>query len=128
MELEENNMIIGLRYLVLMCKDTNKSKQWYDKVGFEYLHGHEGMYFYKLGQSQLMLHPSEEEISPDSVSLHVNVSDVNELFQQVVDAGFEPVDHQQPGVTIKEPVNRPWGDVEFELRDPDGYRWAFTQS
>lgn len=63
-------MIGGLRYLVLMCKDTN---------------------------------------------LHVR------------DAGFEPIDHQQPGTILQGPVTRPWGDLEFELKDPDGHRWAFTQ-
>lgn len=41
-----------------------------------------GCIFFKLGESQIMLHLTDQEINPDCVSLHVNTADVNELFRQ----------------------------------------------
>jgi uncharacterized glyoxalase superfamily protein PhnB len=87
------------------------------------------MHWFKLGPSEVMLHPAD--VSSDgakSVALHAAVSDVEALFEHVVRQGLTPLDHQGDGTPLRGPVTRPWGDCEFELTDPDGHDWAFTQA
>ena len=124
----ETAAITGLHHIVLFCADTTVSKRWYEQLGFIYLRGHDGMHWFRLGDAEIMLHPATGTGRGPTPSLHAAVSDVDALFRRVVAAGFAPYDHQQPGVTLNGPVTRPWGHREFELDDPDGVRWAFTQS
>ncbi|TYS60998.1 VOC family protein [Sutcliffiella horikoshii] len=119
-------MIKGLDHIVLFCKDTEKSKEWYANAGFQYSHGYEGMHWFHLGSSLVMLHPAGET-SPGITEVHAAVENVNKLFQFVTENGLTPIDHQNGNKTLTEPVTRPWGDIQFELEDLDGHRWAFTQ-
>lgn len=60
-------------------------------------------------------------------SFHAAVEDVDALFARVRAAGLTPRDFASPD-PLTEPVVRPWGEREFELADPDGHRWAFTET
>lgn len=120
-------MIAGLRLLVVFCADTEASRGWYERAGFEYLRGYDGMHWFRLGDAEIMLHPAQGPIATGSPKVHVAVEDVDALFRQVVARGLQPTDHQEGGRALAEPVTRPWGDREFELVDPDGHVWAFTQ-
>lgn len=122
-------MLRGVHHLVLFCRDTEVSRAWYEAVGFEYARGYHGMHWFRLGDSEVMLHPAERSSGgPDTVALHAAVDDVDALFASVVAHGLEPWDHQGDSAPLTGPVTRPWGDREFELTDPDGHRWAFTQA
>ncbi|MBM7620726.1 catechol 2,3-dioxygenase-like lactoylglutathione lyase family enzyme [Bacillus tianshenii] len=119
-------MIKGLDHLVLFCLDTEKSKEWYEKAGFQYSHGYEGMHWFHLGSGLIMLHPADT-VTPGDTAVHAAVEDVHQHFRQVKENGLVPIDHHLGSQPIGEPVTRPWGDIEFELDDVDGHRWAFTQ-
>jgi catechol 2,3-dioxygenase-like lactoylglutathione lyase family enzyme len=119
-------MIKELHYLVLFCVDTEKSKEWYEKVGFQYSHGYEGMHWFHLGSGLIMLHPTDE-VKRSNTVVHTTVEDVHAQFNHVIESGLTPIDHQNDNLAITEPVTRPWGDIEFELEDLDGHRWAFTE-
>ncbi|WP_078381508.1 VOC family protein [Sutcliffiella halmapala] len=119
-------MIKGLDQIVLFCIDTEKSKEWYEKAGFTYSHGYEGMHWFHFGSGLIMLHPAES-VNPADTEVHAAVEDVVQHFNFVKANGLTPIDHQSGGSPITEPLTRPWGDVEFELDDVDGHRWAFTQ-
>ncbi len=118
----------GLHHLVLFCADTERSRRFYEAAGFPYLRGYEGMHWFAIGDAQLMLHPAGPEQKAGLPVIHIATPDVQALFTRQVAAGLQPTDHQQPGVTIAGPVRRPWGDLEFELVDPDGQWLAFTQA
>lgn len=128
-------MIQGMHRIVLFCRDTAASKEWYEKVGFRYKHGHEHMHWFAFGHGEIMLHParSVEATKSDNgdranfPSFHATVGDLDGLFDRVRARGLEPYDHQSPGEKLKGPVTRPWGQREFELQDPDGHRWAFNE-
>jgi uncharacterized glyoxalase superfamily protein PhnB len=120
-------MITGLHHLVLMCRDTEAARRWYEMAGFEYLRGHDGMHWLRLGASEVMLHPAERGSGGSGLFLHAAVDDVRAHFRRAVESGLSPADHQQPGIRLSGPVQRPWGDLEFELEDPEGHRWAFTE-
>jgi catechol 2,3-dioxygenase-like lactoylglutathione lyase family enzyme len=122
-------VIQGFHHLVLFCRDTEASKRWYESVGFEYLRGYHGMHWFRLGDGEVMLHPAENGSGGrGTVALHAAVTDVDALYRHVVECGLEPLDHQSDGTPLAGPVTRPWGDREFELCDPDGHNWAFTQA
>ncbi|MBD3335174.1 MAG: hypothetical protein GF355_06625 [Candidatus Eisenbacteria bacterium] len=120
-------MLKGVHHIVLFFKDTEAARDWYEKVGFVYARGYQGMHWFKLGTTELMLHPAKEPQQCHSTEIHAAVADVTAMFRHVVRQKLTPYDHKQPGVKLEEPVTRPWGDKEFELDDPEGHRWAFTQ-
>lgn len=122
----QTSALTGLHHLVLFCTDTEASRRWYERAGFAYLRGYEGMHWFRLGEAELMLHPSDQRPIGAIPALHAAVDDVDAAFAAARAAGLDPYDHQQPGIRLDGPVTRPWGDREFELDDPDGWRWAFT--
>lgn len=119
-------MFRGVPAIVLFCKDTEASRQWYAKLGFEYLRGEHGMHWFSLVNTELMLHPGGTG-SAAGQKVVVAAEEIDTLFRTVVAAGLRPVDHLQEGMLLEGPVTRPWGSREFELIDPDGHQWAFTQ-
>lgn len=119
-------MFEGIHHIVLFCKDTEQSKIWYEQAGFTYKQGYEGMYWFTFGGVEIMLHPIDQA-DPGRTEIHIAVAHAQDVFTYLSERGFELTDHQQSGKKIEGPVTRPWGDVEFELTDPDGHRWAFTE-
>jgi uncharacterized glyoxalase superfamily protein PhnB len=121
--------ITGLHHLVLFCRDTEVAKRWYEQAGFEHVRGYHGMHWFKLGDAEIMLHPADvSSAGAKSPAFHASVSDVDAHFRYVVAQGLSPYDHQGDGSPLTGPVTRPWGDREFELTDPDGHDWAFTET
>lgn len=121
-------MIAGFHHIVLFCTDTEASRGWYEQVGFVYKRGYRGMHWFELGDGEIMLHPGGGSAGVNAATVHVAVTALDELFERVRNAGLEPFDHQDPGARLEEPVVRPWGDREFELKDPDGRVWAFNEA
>lgn len=121
-------MIQGFHHVVVFCSDTEASRQWYERAGFRYLRGHEGMHWFALGAGEIMLHPGGRSSDGARPNIHVAVSDAAENLRELREAGIEAFDHQDPGGPISEPAKRPWGDVEFEVYDPDGQIWVFTEA
>lgn len=50
--------------------------------------------------------------------LYLKVDGIDGLYQKLVAGGFKP---------SSEPRDWPWGNREFVLRDPDGYKLVFFQ-
>jgi len=67
--------------VVLFCRSTEVSREWYAKLGFEYLRGFDGMHWFRLGEGELMLHPTDGEPQPQGTILHAAVSDVDTYFR-----------------------------------------------
>lgn len=84
------------------------------------------MHWFELGSAGVMLHPGRTAAGPRSpVVAYVAVEDLQALFAHVVQRGLRPYDNSAPDQPLLGPVTREWGDVEFELSDPDGIRWGF---
>lgn len=112
-------------HAVLFCRDTEVSRGWYERAGFAWLRGHEGMHWFRLGGGELMLHPSEAGPTGPVPELYVAVDDIDARFAQLRAAGITPV-HHQAGGPIDAPHTTPWGSRELEAYDPDGHRWGFV--
>lgn len=52
------------------------------------------------------------------VFISCSVDDVDDTYQTVTGLGYQP---------SSEPRDMPWGNREFVLRDPDGYKLVFFQ-
>jgi uncharacterized glyoxalase superfamily protein PhnB len=124
---EEETMLQSIGTIVLFFKDAERAREWYEGLGFSYVRGYEGMHWFRIGDTEIMIHPSDKVSGGNDPAIHVHVSDVDSVFRRALELGQKPYDHQQPGVDLKGPVTRPWGVREFELLDPEGHRWAFTQ-
>lgn len=120
--------ITGFHHVVVFCTDTEVSRSWYERAGFVYLRGYAGMHWFALGSgAEIMLHPGGSAKAAGRPVIHAAVSDAQQALDSARQNGLEPVDHQAEGATLIAPVVRPWGDKEFELQDPDGHWWAFTE-
>lgn len=79
----------------------------------------------RVGGTDVWLHrvtPEHKMASPESVDMAVggmvvHVADVDEHFVRARDAG---------AVIESEPTDQPYGQREYEARDPEGHRWWFA--
>lgn len=82
-----------------------------------------------MGNAQLMLtqesdNPNCASQSPSTlkgtpVSIHIQMDNVDEAFQQAVDAG---------AIAIMPPMDMFWGDRFGKLKDPFGHEWSLATS
>lgn len=61
---------------------------------------------------------AEAHASPKGAGMYINiqVADVDEFYKGILERGMKPSSH---------PRDWPWGNREFVLRDPDGYKLVF---
>ncbi|MAT16590.1 MAG: hypothetical protein CMJ46_15120 [Planctomyces sp.] len=81
-----------------------------------------------IGNSQIMVTEEMPELNPNSkgpemlggspVTIHLYFDDVDQLFQQAIDAG---------ATVTMELMNAFWGDRCGRLRDPFGHEWSLGQ-
>lgn len=76
------------------------------------------MDFHAQGAEENPEFQQEAKAEPKGAGLYIYVSvdDVDEFYQGLLDKGFRP---------SSEPRDWPWGNREFALRDPDGYKLIF---
>ncbi len=115
--------------LTFWVQDQKVSEGFYQKIGFEVVGSSDMMATLKLDDFELMLvsaKGSSGEFATDALAdkkgkgLYVNLSveDVDKKYQELKAAGIEPK---------TEPRDWPWGNREFVLKDPDGYKIVFWQ-
>ncbi len=117
---------MNFKNLFLFCKNTEESKQWYEKAGFKHVQAFNGMELFKIGDVDITLHPTDDKKASGDAQFYIGVEDVNTFFNQVKEAGIQPVDYQDNMKEISEPLIRPWG-IDFGIVDPDGYVWVVIQ-
>lgn len=114
---------------VLFWVQENKlSEKFYEKLGFEVKISTDAYSEIKLGNFEIVLvnMRDEDEFSGDSLAgvkgkgayLYFYVDDVDQEYQRQLKLGFKPA---------TKPRDWPWGNREFVLKDPDGYKLVFFQ-
>ena len=114
--------------LVLWVQDNTLSVKFYKKLGFEVARSDEQTSAVRLGDYEISLVTmrDEDEFNRDSLSgdkgrgmyLYVRADDVDVLYNSLPAKGVTP---------RTAPRNRPWGNREFIVKDPDGYKLCFWQ-
>jgi uncharacterized glyoxalase superfamily protein PhnB len=112
--------------ILLWVQENQISEKFYRKLGFSVDVSTDAYSEVSLGGFRIMLinMRDEDEFAGDSLAgekgkgmyIYLHVDDVDLHYAKLVDEGFEP--HTVPR-------DWPWGNREFVLKDPDGYKLVF---
>ncbi len=114
--------------LVLWTQDNTLSVKFYKKLGFSITESTDSVSVVTLGDYQIMLVSMRDdaEFARDTFAndkgrgmyLYIRTDNVDTFRAQLPDKGIRP---------YTEPRDWPWGNREFIVKDPDGYKLCFWQ-
>lgn len=114
--------------LVLWTLDNTLSVKFYKKLGFDVVESDDRGSVVQLGDFKLWLMSmrDEAEFNTDSLAgdkgkgmyIYIQTDNVDALYHELVAKGLTP---------RSEPRDWPWGNREFVIKDPDGYKLCFWQ-
>ena len=116
--------------IVCYVKDTNKTAKFYKALGFEFDKNEPDHVSIRLNWFWIDFHPQDKEDKPEfqkeanlnnkgaGLFLYVSVENVDDFYKSLISKGLKP---------SSKPRDWPWGNREFVIRDPDGYKLVFFQ-
>lgn len=114
--------------LVLWVQDNSLSVKFYKKLGFEIAQSDERNSIVKLDNFEIMLVSmrDEAEFNRDSLNsdkgrgmyVYIHAEDVDAKYSELEKLGLTP---------YSKPRDWDWGNREFIVKDPDGYKLCFRQ-
>lgn len=115
--------------ILLWVQENKISEKFYKKLGFEVLVSTDAYSEIQLGEFSITLvnMRDEDEFNGDSLSgikgkgmyIYIKVDDVDAEYNRQEKLGLKPA---------TKPRNWEWGNREFILKDPDGYKLCFWNS
>jgi len=114
--------------IVCYVKDTKKTAEFYKKLGFPLDRNDPDHVSIHLNWFWVDFHPQDKEDKPEfqkeanlsnkgaGLFLYISVDDVDEFYKGLLKKKLKP---------SSEPKDWPWGNREFVIRDPDGYKLVF---
>jgi len=111
-------------------QDISKTAEFYEALGFrigERADDHLKVYlnwfwmqFNAVSSEDKPEFQAEAHAEPKGAGLYINIAveNVDEFYEGVLAKGMKPP---------SEPRDWPWGNREFVMRDPDGYKLVFFQ-
>lgn len=115
--------------LLFWVQENKLSEKFYKKLGFEVLQSDEEHSLISLNgfRIDLVSMRDENKFARDAMSgdkgrgvyVYINVDNVDAKYRELSEIDFKP---------YTEPKDWPWGNREFILKDPDGYKLCFWQS
>ncbi len=115
--------------LLFWVQENKLSEKFYKKLGFEVRVSDDEHTVVVLDgfTIDLVCMRDDEKFVRDSMSgdkgrgvyIYINVDNVDALYAKLIEVGLKP--HTQPS-------DWPWGNREFVLKDPDGYKLCFWQT
>jgi len=122
--------LVSISGIVCYVKDTAKTADFYETLGFFIEKREPDHVSIRLNWFWMDFHPQDKEDKPDFQKeanldnkgagqfTYIKVEDVDAYYQNLLDKGLNP---------SSEPRDWPWGNREFVIRDPDGYKLVFFQ-
>ena len=114
--------------LLLWVQENEISAKFYKKLGFDIIHAEDDHSVVALNGFELTLVSMRDEdmFARDSMSsdkgrglyVYIRAEDVDDKHRQLLALGLQPA---------TEPKDWKWGNREFILKDPDGYKLCFWQ-
>jgi catechol 2,3-dioxygenase-like lactoylglutathione lyase family enzyme len=108
--------------VTLVTAEMDESCRFYDALGFERIVGGPDAPFttYRVGAGFLNLQLDPEHAPVPGIWGRVIfwVADVDAMYDRALEEGYAPETH---------PVDAPWGERYFHLRDPDGHELSFAK-
>jgi catechol 2,3-dioxygenase-like lactoylglutathione lyase family enzyme len=115
--------------LLFWVQDNRISEKFYKKLGFEVVRTDDKHSVVELGNFQIVLVAmrDEDEFAKDALAkdkgrgvyVYIAADDVDKLHKRLVKIGLRPATG---------PRDWEWGNREFILKDPDGYKLCFWQN
>jgi len=117
-----------ISHLLLWTQENKLSEKFYKKLGFEVLHSDDERSVVTLNGFQIELVNIRDEapFERDAMAaekgrgmyIYVLVDDIDNTYSRLQKNGITP---------YTEPKNWEWGNREFIVKDPDGYKLCFWQ-
>lgn len=123
--------LVSVSGIVHYVKDTVKTANFYEALGFMITKREPDHVSIRLNWFWMDFHSQDKEDKAEFQKeanlenkgagqfVYIKVDDVDAYYQKLLDAGLEP---------SSEPRDWPWGNREFVIRDPDGYKLVFFQT
>ena len=116
-------MFKSIASLLFYSTDLDKTYEFYETLGFE-PQKKDGMVIFFVNWFQVGFIDKAHSMFKDGFSadkgngmfVHVKVEDVDSYYKFVTEKGIKP---------SSEPRDWEWGNREFVIKDPDGYRFVF---
>lgn len=121
--------------IVCYVSDINKTAKFQEALGFKFDKREPDHVSVRLNWFWIDFHPEDKEDKPEfqkeadlsnkrsfssnkgaGIFLYISVEDVDEFYKYLLSKGLKP---------LSGPRDWPWGNREFILRDPDGYKLVF---
>ena len=111
--------------IVCYVKDIDKTAKFYEALGFPIGKREPDHLSIHLNWFWMDFHPQDKKDKPEfqkeaslnnkgaGLFLYISVEDVDEFYSGLLSKGLKP---------SSEPRDWPWGNREFVIRDPDGYK------
>ncbi len=122
--------MVSISGIVAYVKDTKATAEFYEKLGFLFDKREPDHLSARLNWFWIDFHPEDKEDKPEfqvesdlthkgaGQFLYIKVDNVDEFHKGLIDKGLKP---------DSEPKDYSWGNREFIIRDPDGYKIVFFQ-
>ena len=111
--------------IVCYVKDINKTAKFYEALGFQFEKRKPDHVSIRLNWFWIDFLPQNKEDKPEfqkeanltnkgaGLFLYISVENVDEFYEGLLGKGLKP---------SSKPRDWPWGNREFIIRDPDGYK------
>lgn len=118
-------MLQELNSILLYVKDVNASKEFYETLGFGISEYDDFGFNAFLGDFAIQCYDQEQvEFKKDfdgvekgaGVFFSILVENLDDYYNEIVEKGIKP---------SSMPKDWEWGNREFVVKDPDGYRYVF---
>lgn len=122
--------MISISGIVSYVKDIDKTAEFYESLGFRVSKRDSSLLSVRLNRFWLDFLPQDLEDKPKFKKearlenkgagqfLYIKVESVDKFYELVLSKKLKP---------SSVPRNWPWGNREFVVRDPDGYKLVFFQ-
>ena len=114
--------------LLFWVQENQLSVKFYKKLGFDVVRSEDDHSVVKLNGFEITLvnMRDEDTFARDSMSsdkgrgmyVYIRTDNVDDKYKELVDIGLKPA---------TEPKDWDWGNREFIIKDPDGYKLCFWQ-
>ncbi|PMJ91544.1 VOC family protein [Vibrio sp. 10N.261.55.A7] len=106
------------------AKDFQKSKDFYQAIGFELASEFDGIVYFKKGHCAFLLQDFYVAEHSDNFMMHLLVEDARSWYEHIKEADVIV----KFDASLSEPVEQPWGMLDFCLTDPSGVLWRIGQN
>ena len=106
------------------ARDFERSKQFYQDLGFTMPWSSDGLAYFHHGDSSFLLQNFYVKEHADNFMMHMLVEDADAWWQHIQTQGIAA----KYGVMVEPPEDRDWGIRDLILVDPTGVLWRIGHS